>query len=806
MSRFYYLLALALLCSAALVQQIALTRLLSVLSSYYLAFFALGMAMLGLTAGAVYVAKKQLSGDRDTLRRWLPKVSLFYAFSTFISTHILLTNTLWPGITLSGLGAVLVLIAAMALPFALAGIAISLALTRSPYRIGITYGADLAGAAIGCLLAVFFMSWLSVPSVLLVSTIIALLSSVFFVFALTDKRASRSITSQIVLASMLLCWIAIDKYTPNGLHINPVKESRLAEPTELRLWNSISTVSVSNSAEHEFFLWGASPLAPSFTTDQRLLRIDGLAGTPMYSASAHDGNMGQFRYDITNLAYTIRHSGSAAVIGVGGGRDVLSAFKAGFSSIDGIELNPIFIDLLTKLEPYKSFAGLSSIPGITYHVAEARGWFARSTKTFDLIQMSMIDSWASTGIGSHSLSENALYTVEAWQHFLRGLSPNGVFTVSRWFLSSDPSEAGRMLSLAVAALLRENSLVPSSHIYVAANEHLATLILGKSPLTREDIDKLDTETRALGFNVLARPGEPSDIPSFRGILEAQTEEALIRFTDSLPNDLSPSTDNRPYFFNQLRLFDAGFWSAVKNFLQSPSFSLGVIQGNLNAVLTLGLMIILSLVIVVFTLLTPLHGFTEGSNANFVRAGSLYFFLIGAGFMLSEVALIQRLSIFMGNPVYSLSIVLFSMILAAGIGSLFSDYAPLKTAKRFFFWAVTLATVLCAISVLITPISAFYEASSFGVRTCVTVAMTAIPAFLMGWGFPTGLSLTNRIDPRPSPWFWGINGAAGVLASGLAVAISMEFSIPTTIFLSGVCYLALCWPAYRLFSIANRSSV
>ena len=158
------------------------------------------------------------------------------------------------------------------------------------------------------------------------------------------------------------------------------------------------------------------------------------------------------RYDVTNLAYRIRNRGRSAVIGVGGGRDMLSAHLFGFEDVTGVELNPIFIDWLTYR--FRNYNHLADVPGTRFFVDEARSWFARTTERFDLIEMSLIDTWAATGAGAFSLSENGLYTVQGWQHFLEALTPHGVFTVSRWYDPRNIAETGRLLSLAIAALRR----------------------------------------------------------------------------------------------------------------------------------------------------------------------------------------------------------------------------------------------------------------------------------------------------------------------------------------------------------------
>src|SRR5262249_31271877 len=174
-----------------------------------------------------------------------------------------------------------------------------------------------------------------------------------------------------------------------------------------------------------------------------VLNIDGGAGTLMHHFDGTKDSIHFLRYDVVNLAYNLPGIDKAAVVGIGGGRDLLSAHLYGVPHITGIELNPIFVDLLTRHPVYKPFANLGAIPNLEIHLDDARSWFASTDERFDLIQMSMIDTWAATGAGAFTLSENGLYTLEGWRAFLRGLNDGGTFTVSRWFDPGDIDETGR---------------------------------------------------------------------------------------------------------------------------------------------------------------------------------------------------------------------------------------------------------------------------------------------------------------------------------------------------------------------------
>src|SRR5690606_27747923 len=213
-------------------------------------------------------------------------------------------------------------------------------------------------------------------------------------------------------------------------------------------WNTYSRVSVSETTEQPPRSWAASRLMPpelAAPTPQRAITIDGAAATIMFEHGNELERHAHIDWDITSFAHRLRPTGPAAVIGVGGGRDVVVAARAGHTPVVGVELNDLIVELHTTV--MAEFSGLTKIPGVELVSDEARSHMSREQRRFAVITMSLIDTWASTGAGSYSLSENGLYTVEAWQVFVDRLDDDGIFTVSRWYHPDAPGETARMLAL-----------------------------------------------------------------------------------------------------------------------------------------------------------------------------------------------------------------------------------------------------------------------------------------------------------------------------------------------------------------------
>jgi hypothetical protein len=481
---------------------------------------------------------------------------------------------------------------------------------------------------------------------------------------------------------------------------------------------------------------------------------------------------------------------------------LVSAHLFGVPDITGVELNSIFINLHTHNPFYTNFSNLIALPNLKLHVDDARSWFASTKEKFDLVQMSMIDTWAATGAGALSLSENGLYTLEGWRAFLKAINDDGILTVSRWYDPGNVNETGRMISLATAALLDAGVNDARPHLFVARTAKIATLLLSKAPFTAEKLRVLHDCVRNLGFGVVLAPDQPPESEILRAITQSRDLAALNRVVDAAYLDLSVPTDNRPFFFNQLRF--SHIPDAMRRLL-NKTLARSVERGNLLASVALILILCISIVAVVTTILVPLKGAARESSRPLVAVGSLYFSLIGMGFMLAEIALLQRFSLYLGHPIYSLGVCLFSLILASGVGSLTSERLKLDARVKLLVWGSIVVIYLLAMERILPAVIDSTTDQERLVRIGISLAAIMPLGFLLGFAFPTGMRLVAGIDGRPAPWFWGINGATGVLASVLGVMFSMAMGINVTLLISALCYLVLIPTSLVLLGLGRRAS-
>ena len=333
-------------------------------------------------------------------------------------------------------------------------------------------------------------------------------------------------------------------------------------------------------------------------------------------------------------------------------------------------------------------------------------------------------------------------------------------------------------------LLDEGIAHPSDHLFLTTNGWLATLIVSHAPFTASELAILTATADKLGFTVAIRPHAPGASRALTEIIATRTPKSLNHLKSDYNLDLSPAYDDRPFFFQQLRL------SNSRALLRALKSDAGVARGNVKATATLALIIVLSAVLVIVTILVPSLSSIRRVDPRIAVFGSAYFLLIGLGFMFVEIGLIQRISVYLGHPVYGLAVGLFGIIVSTGIGALLSPHASLLRGRRLLAWAVLLGLYVAALPYWFPLLVDAFASEALPMRALVSLTAIIPSGVLMGFGFPTGMQIVNLIDTRPTPWFWAVNGAAGVLASGLAVTISIEYSIGTTLWCGAFCYLLL----------------
>jgi hypothetical protein len=469
------------------------------------------------------------------------------------------------------------------------------------------------------------------------------------------------------------------------------------------------------------------------------------------------------------LAYRLRPGGRVLIIGPGGGNDVIMARLYGAREVTGVEVNPIIARDVMMSEPFRGYSGqLYEQPGVRVVVDEGRSFIRGSREAYDVIQGTMVDTWAATAAGAFALTENNLYTVEAFTDYVGHLSPRGVLSMTRWYLEP-PDQLRRLFSLARAALQKMGIDHPERHLMLVrgpsepgSDRAPATFLLGRAPFTDEESASVETAARRHGFTVLY---SPTRRPRHDFALLAETED-LDAVWSATESDIAPPTDNRPFFFNSVRLRNLGAaagsvgeWRKT-NLGTFVLFSLLGITTVLTAVLILGP-------------LAVARGRVLAVGTGTKLACLLYFASLGAGFIMLEVALVQKCILFLGHPVYSLAVVLFALLGFSGVGSLLSGRFPDGRLRRVLPRLLAGLAALVVVYVLVLS-PAFYALVQLArpYRIAITVALLAPLGLAMGMPMPVGVRVLAGESPELVPWAWGVNGAASVMGSAAALVVAL----------------------------------
>ena len=767
-----YYLAIFVLACATLSFQILITRFFSVMLYYHFAFAAISLAMLGLTRGAMEVynnperyAPEAVAGEFARHAAWFA-VSGVGAMLAFLCVPLLVPNAIVPGaLALAAL--------AFVIPFSNSGICITLLLTRLPYAGGWLYAADLTGAALGCLGIIFAL--LVVDPVSATFWLGAFSAGAGWMVVRSGGVASARRLSGVVALSMAAVATVHTGLAVSGKSHLGVFWAKGHEQTEtlFERWNTYSRVRVRPLGESAPFGWGFAR-EHKVKIEQNLLDIDADAATVI---TKFDGDLSKLSYlkdDVINAAYLVQPPSEAAIIGVGGGRDILSALLFGTKRIHGIEINPAIFEVLT--DKFAKFSGhLDRQPGVSLVNAEARSYINHSSDRYDLVQISLIDTWAATAAGGLTLTENRLYTVEAWGDFYRALKPGGLLSISRWYDSDEyRAEFYRLVAIAAQALQRHG--VPAGelgrHVIAVTGGPIVTVMTRPDAFTDAEWQAARARVEAQGFKVILGPGIAYDNLTST-LLSGKADAA---FFAALPDNIVASTDDSPFFF---------FTQRLSNFLTKPSVA---VTNNNVAISMVLLMLVVSLAACANYIVVPFVQLARRMPLPALAPPVLYFSAIGLGFMLIEISQMQRLMVFLGHPVYGLSVVLFTILIFGGMGS--ATVGAGVPGRGAMITRGTALLLTLSVTGYLTPlVTTWTRAEATDVRILISVALLAPPAFCMGMMFPLGLSIWRR-RPELLPFLWSANGITSMLASVLGVALSIEFGIAATYGL-GVALYAVC---------------
>jgi spermidine synthase len=730
-----------------------------------------------MTVGALVVHRRPEWFSPANVGRACSRSALWFGISTIVA---LLTCLNTPfridtikGLTLNSVYIIIYWVSVAALPFVFSGICVCAALTRFPRSVGKLYAADLVGAALGCLAIVVLLSAVDALSAIMLVSALTIIGSLAFAVGSAGRA---TVVGRTVVALGIVVFALWNTQT-HAIRVQYALSNYIGGANlRHRYWNAFSYVEVSEPMRARFFHGAGSnaALAPSSDSAYIGVSMDTRAATALTRFNGRWEDVEWLMYDGTNLVQNIRPDGPVLVIGSGGGRDVLSSLlrSRGQRKVTGVDINPIMIDLLTHTEA--DFSGhLDRYPHTTLFNDEARSWVARSKEKFQVITIPLVDTSAASAAGAYALTENSLYTVEAFELFWDHLQDDGIVSVSRWWNGGRMGEAHRLAALAAETLRRKGVTDPRQHVVMGGGGDLSTLLLSKRAFSAAEVDALEAAGRKYGFRfgVTPRGGDRTLIAALEKP-DWPAGEELAKLVDVLP-----PTDDRPFFFHSYKM---------SNLFRSDDDKAGVAQWDKDAMVILLALVLLVTVLAVGVVAVPWireqrrTGGPRGSTQ--VRAVG-YFAAIGVAFMFFESAQMQRLNLFLGYPIYALTVVLFGLLLSSSLGAfLFDRLARIEDERdarglvRIVFGA-TLG-VLVLLGVLTVPITHHFASHTTPVRIVVAALLVAPAGVCMGMFFPLGLRLCADRALMSLAWYWAVNGMASTCAAvyGIALAISVGFGV------------------------------
>lgn len=759
--------------------EIILARLLSIMLLYHFVFAVVSLALLGLGAGGIFVHffRPQVPGGHNrfgSLAVLASLVALAIPFSIILMVLIGYVDALQDNILFYCL--------LFFIPFFFTGVLLAEVFRMFPAISARIYGADLVGAAIGSLGVVLVLDVLGGINTGFLLGVVASIAALLFTLPVLRRSMRRVIISaaSFLIAVALLGANLVGSYLPDipVSGVNPDKEMSFAlasSPGEI--------------IETRWSAFGRTDLV-GFNSNPEVMKIyiDGAAGTPMFQ---FNGDLNEPGPAISSLKTDFpgyfpffflqeEERDSALVIGPGGGRDILLALMGGVGQVTAVEVNQDMVDIVRGYAQYNG--GIyTDFDNVTVVVDEGRNFLKRQKEKYDLIMLSLPVTQTSRSLEGYSLTENFLFTTDSINDYLEHLTEEGRLVV----VTHNDLTTWKLISISLAALKERgvSNTAAMSQIYMlglsAADIH-PVFVLKKTPfeleetlLRHEKMLQLGYEPNLSYFPYLTVPGAVN--PVLNGLSDGRIafKDVERNMANSLGLDISPATDNSPFFYKM---------------------EVGIPQ-------PVSLVFWPSVVLLLLVILVPLLYWKKKSQRGETRPKDrrspnqvpfrsvLLFSMLGIGFMLVEISLIQRFVLFLGQPVLSLAALLFSLLIGAGVGSIYSGrLSPERIIRGIVITSLAIAILIISYVFLLPFLFDLLLGLDLIIRLLTTAAILIPLGFLMGFPFPLGIRALKELKAESYiPWMWGINGVGSVLGSALTIVIAISFGFTQALLLGAVCY-------------------
>ena len=819
------LLSLGLISATALAYEILLMRLFSIIQWHHFAYMIISLALLGYGLSGTLVSILQSTLLKPEHRWFHITYPLFLflfslsSFGCFFLAQSIAFNPeaiIWDTQQIWNLLSIFLL---LSMPFLLAASAICLVFIHYPEQIAKIYSMDLMGAglgSVGIILILFFV--FPVTALLIISlsgltaTLIALQETQQLSIKKTIKKNVTRAFSFIIVLTGLFCVFSFQYWQ---LNISPYKDlsTTLNIGGTRIIEQQSSPLGLLNIVESPQFPFRHAP-GLSLHNSQEPLEQLGLFSDAanMTAITRYPDKLEKLSYldQLTSaLPYHLNKINQLLIVGSGGGSDILQAQFHKTQHIDAVELNPQIIELLSN--QFAAYSGdIYLQDNINIHSGDIRGFLSKKdSSNYDLIQISLMDSFNASASGLYALNESYLYTIEALQAYLQHLNPNGYLAISRW-VKTPPRDAIKMFITAVNALEQDQIQPAAHHLVLIRGWQTATLLVKKNPFQASEIEALKQFCQARAFDVVWYPGikvgETNQFNHFREAYFYQAARALLNDMDSrqqfLQNykyDVHPASDDKPFFHHFFK------WSVFKELVSlSEQGGLALVEmGYIVLFITLILAIVSSIILIILPLIV--FYFRSKAKAEYSLSALdrlqlfIYFFSIGLAFLFIEIAMMQKFILFLYHPIYAIPVILASFMIFAGLGSAWTKQLLLRFSAKQLLLGAIMGIVFIGLFYSYFLGSFFTMTASYPITIKIILSLLLIAplAVCMGMPFPLALGALSVSNSSGSsntayiPWAWGINGCASVISAVLASLLAIHFGFNLVIIFGLGLYL-LCF--------------
>ena len=778
---------------AGLLLEVAYTRIVSYKLWYYYVYLVIGLALLGIGTGGIALATVRRLRDRST-EAILAGACLLSAVLVPIGYLIIArlpinTVYIWDygsASSLRNLAALGLISFLVFASFISIGIVVATILGRAEGPVGGLYFGDLVGAALGCLVAIPLITSFGPPTVVIMA---AFLLGIASIISRSNRRSVPAIVSgfvSIVLAIVVVANGILPDVTPEQNKLNP----RYAKYSA---WGPVFRVDV-----HDILCPSGPDCANGISKVNKLLAHDASFGSGIWAYNGNPDSETRFDVDPRRLPFDLLGAPPAhtLIVGSAGGNEILASLHFRSPRIEGVELNPVTVSVLTKR--YATFTGhLANQPGVAIHQGDARSFMARSKDHYNLVWFVAPDSYAANNAvssGAFVLSESYLYTVEMIKRSLAHLTDDGIMVSQFGELdfANRPNRTARYVTTAWTALKSLGIADPQRHIVVVDETGTAgsapTVMVKRTAFTEAEVARLakaipsqpiDVSTSGRHvterWRLLYAPGRPPADHIVARLAASTSEAKLIDVENTYPLTISAVHDNQPFFWH------FASFAKVGRHILSPIRSAGFDPENSIGERVLLLLLGISILYAAVFLLLPLVLVRKSFAAIPARAVSAtYFGALGLGFILFEITMIQRLTLLLGYPTYSLTVTLAAILLSTGIGAL----ASRRLEGRGVGVMAGLLLSLCGLTAIyefaLDGITDSALDLAFPARVLVALAILMPLGITLGVFMPIGLAQIHRISPGAThaTWAWAVNGFLSVIGSALATILGMQLGFRT----------------------------